>query len=145
MKITLPVSDILDGAYANTALSAMAQETPGGIIAFVLSPVHRNALQRMARDAFAAAISFAGGSWQALASEDELHFEAQCDDHLLPSPTSLAEQLRSAVTALLIHMIFASANAPQAAAALSLAKSILASMNRRATTLPYLSPHYARG
>ena len=140
MKITLSIADIIDGVYANSVLTAMALEAPDGIIAFVLSPAHEDALRRMAHDAFAAATALAGGSWQALESADTDRLEILCVDELYADPATCAIQLRAAVTALIIHMIFASANAPQAAAALSTAKSILSNLSQRHATLPSLSP-----
>ncbi len=134
MKITLSISEILRSVYANSALNAMALEAPGGIVAFVLSPAHENALYQMARDAFASTLALAGSEWQIeepADSADSKVLIATCPNSLSASAYTLAEQLRTAVAAMMVHIIFAAARSPQASVALSTARALIANLAKR--------------
>ena len=138
MIITLSIADILDGVYADSALSALTADK--GIEAYILSPDNEAALRRLVCDAFAATIAMAGNMWSLItADETELTAEyCSAEDEDLHSTS---EKFRTAVTYMLTYIIYRSAENNRAKASLDSAKIIINNLAQQSYHLEQITPN----
>jgi hypothetical protein len=83
MKVAISSNEVINSLYARSALRAMAARQPDGLVGFMLTPDHVNALIPVVKDAFMWSASMCEASYVNVSQEE---FYATFDVEADPEP-----------------------------------------------------------